>query len=185
MLRGQSASAMGERTPEMTSYIRYEDWANSHGPGGITEFDAFFKGVAEARYVIRRVTRIVDEQARLQALEPLEHQLLIQLFGAEGRTLNVNRLGDRIDVPAAVASRLVKGLEERSLVKRRKSEIDRRVTDVHLTQRGRDLCVTVWENVRPHMEYFQKLLDDEAKRIALAVFGFYVGVAHEFTDQLD
>ena len=167
----------------MTNYIRFEEWANSHGPDGITELDEFFNGVAQARYVIRRVTRIVDEQARTQSLEPLGHQLLIQLFGAEGHTLNVNSLGHRLDVPPAVASRLIKALESRGMVERRKSEIDLRVTDVYLTDTGMAICVTIWENLRPHMEYFQKLLDDETKRIALAVFGYYVGVRLKFTNE--
>jgi DNA-binding MarR family transcriptional regulator len=167
----------------VSEYIRFEEWQRSHGPEGIHHLDAFFRRVSEARYVIRRVTRIVEKQARRHALEPLEHQLLIQLFGAQGRTLNVNRLGERLDVPAAVASRLVKGLEGRGLVERHKSTVDRRVTDVHLTEDGVQVCVQVWQDVRVHMVFFQKQLDDETKRIALSVFGYYVGAALDFAGE--
>ena len=167
----------------MSPQIRFEEWATSHSPDGIVEFDTFFRGVAEARYVVRRVTRIVDEQARGQGLDPLEHQLLIQLFGAGGRPLRVNQLAERLDVPAAVASRLVKSLEERGFVERQKSGSDRRVTDVYLLEPGKDVCVAIWERVRVRMEYFQQLLDEEAKKLALSVFGFYVGAALEFVDE--
>ncbi|MCC5950039.1 MAG: MarR family transcriptional regulator [Nitriliruptoraceae bacterium] len=166
----------------MTTQIRFEDWASSHGPEGIRELDTFFRGVAEARYVVRRVTRIVDEQARGEGLDPLEHQLLLQLFGFKGGPMRINELADRLDVPAAVASRLVKGLEERGYVQRKKSSSDRRVTDVFLLPDGEQACVAIWEKVRFRMEYFQQLLPDDAKRLALSVFGFYVGAALEFVD---
>ena len=166
----------------MTALVRFSEWVDSHGPEGITEFDTFFRGVAEARYVVRRVTRIVDEQARTHGLDPLEHQLLIQLFGARTHRMSVNQIATRLDVPAAVASRLVKRLEEEGYLERTKSETDRRVTNVTLTDAGRDVCVAIWEDVRFHVEYFQKQLDDESKQIALAVFGFYVGVALDFIE---
>lgn len=166
----------------MPATVRFEEWVDSHGPGGITEFEAFFRGVAEARYVVRRVTRIVDEQARAHGFDPLEHQLLIQLFGAEDHTLSVNRTATRLDVPPAVASRLIKRLEAEGMVTRSKSEEDRRVTHVTLTADGRVTCIGIWEDVRFHVDYFQRQLDEESKQVALAVFGFYVGVALDFID---
>ena len=164
----------------MSTVVRFEDWVDSHGPDGITEFDDFFRGVAEARYVVRRVTRIVDEQARNHGLDPLEHQLLIQLFGAPEHARGVSQLALRLDVPSAVASRLVKRLEGSGHVARSKSDGDRRVTIVTLTDPGRQACVEIWEDVRFHVDYFQRQLDDESKQVALAVFGFYVGVALDF-----
>lgn len=153
---------------------RHAHWAQSHGPDGIEELDDFFRGVAEARYVIRRITRIVDEHARSYSIDPLAHQLLIQLFGASS-PLSINRLAERLDVSAAVASRLAKDLETRELVLRNKSEIDRRVTDVSLTASGREACVAIWEKAREPMKTFQDTLSDDDKEIALAVFAFYVG----------
>lgn len=166
----------------MGALVRFTEWQESHGPDGVTEFDAFFRGVAEARYVVRRVTRIVDEQARAHDLDPLEHQLLIQLFGADGGEMSVNQIATRLDVPPAVASRLIKRLEGASLVRRRKSESDRRVTKVSIAEPGRELCLAVWNDVRFHIDYFQRQLDEESKRVALAVFGFYVGIALDFVD---
>ena len=64
----------------------FYDWVERHRgqPSGLAGegLKGYFHGVAEARYVIRRIFRIVDEQAKSAGLEPLEHQALIQLFGA-------------------------------------------------------------------------------------------------------
>ena len=155
----------------------YQKWVQSHGPEGITELPDFFRGIAEARYIIRRVIRIVDEEARRHRLDPLEHQVLIQLLGAEEQVLNINRVAERLDVPAAVASRLVKRLEERGYVVRRKSRRDRRVTDVRITDAGQSVCVDIWEDVWVHIDEFQRQLGVDAKRLALSVFGFYVGLS--------
>lgn len=155
--------------------IEYRRWMESHSPEGITEFRDFFRGISEARYVIRKVIRIVDEEARRHQLDPLEHQLLLQLLGADDQ-LNINRLADRLDVSAAVASRLVTALESRRLVTRRKSDLDRRVTDVRITEAGQLMCVAIWEDVSIHIDGFQQQLGSDAKRLALSVFGYYVGV---------
>lgn len=160
----------------MPASAPYQRWAASHGPEGIHELDDFFRGVAEARYVIRRVVRIVDEQARGEGLDPLEHQLLLQLLGAAA-PMAVGALAERLDVPAAVASRLAKQLEQHGMVVRGKAERDRRVTDVEITAAGREVCVRVWEDVRVHIEAFQSGLGEEARWLALGVFGFTVGLA--------
>ena len=52
----------------------------------------YFVDVAEARYVLRRVFRIAEEQAKAAGLEPLTHQALIQIYGSPERRLRVNGL---------------------------------------------------------------------------------------------
>jgi DNA-binding MarR family transcriptional regulator len=157
--------------------LRLEDWFTSHGEEGIIQFHEFFRGVAQARYVLRKVLRIVDEQAKNEGLEPLEHQLLLQLYGSEQLVLSVNKLAARLDVPAAVVSRMLKRLESRALVERRQSGVDRRGTDVFITDAGKNRCIAIWDRVKLHVDYFQKQLTEDEKLLALGVFGFYVGVA--------
>jgi DNA-binding MarR family transcriptional regulator len=166
----------------VTSYgnlprLRLEDWFTSHGEEGIIQYHEFFRGVAQARYVIRKIVRIVDEQAKNEGLEPLEHQLLLQVYGSEQLVLGVNKLAARLDVPAAVVSRMLKSLESRALVERRQSGVDRRGTDVFITDAGKNRCTAIWDRVKLHVDYFQKQLTDDEKLLALGVFGFYVGVA--------
>lgn len=57
----------------------------------------YFKGVAEARYVIRKVFRIVEDQAKKYGIDPLAHQALIQIYGSENMELQVNQIASRLD----------------------------------------------------------------------------------------
>lgn len=149
------------------------------GPGGTpVEVDAYFEGVARARYIIRRTFRIFDEVARNSDLEPLQHQALIQILGGgvtEG-ALPVSRIAERLNVTSAFASRLVQDLEAKELVVRRPSEVDRRVILVEATAHGRRCLTTVSDGVRRDVAYFQSHLTEEDRAAALTVMAFYVGV---------
>jgi len=155
------------------------------GAGGTEdEHDAYFEGVARARYIIRRTFRIFDEVARRSGLEPLQHQALIQVVGGavtEG-LLPVSRIADRLDVTPAFASRLVRELEGMGLVERRPSQLDRRVILVEATAEGRARLLTVSEGLRRHVTYFHSQLTDEDRAAALTVMAFYVGVPLVETD---
>lgn len=139
----------------------------------------YFQGIAEAHYVVRKVFRIVDELAKQAGLDPLEHKMLIQIFGARGGPLRVNEAAARLDVAPAFASRLIKTLEERKLVVRSPSDEDRRTTHVEATEAGRELLAEIDRNVRVEVEYFQRRLSDEERAGALRIFGFYVGAEVE------
>lgn len=136
----------------------------------------FFEGVAHARYVIRRVTRIVDDQAKREGLEPLEHQTLIQVGGTRDRLIQINELAERLDIVPAFASRLVRDLESKGLVKRGRSEEDRRVTLVEITKLGAQALVRINERVKLYVDVFKDQLSDDARVAAFRIFGFYVGM---------
>jgi DNA-binding MarR family transcriptional regulator len=139
-------------------------------------FQAYFHGVAEARYVIRKVFRIVDEQAKQAGLEPLEHQALIQIFGSS-QPLRVIEIADRLDIPPAFASRLAKGLEDKGLATRSRSEEDRRSTHVEATEAARDILARIDKVVELHVGYFQAQLTDAERAAAMGIFAFYVGAS--------
>ena len=149
------------------------------GAGGTkVEHDAYFEGVARARYIIRRTFRIFDEVARGANLEPLQHQALIQIVGGsvtEG-PLPVSRIADRLDVTAAFASRLVQDLEAKGFVQRKPSTSDGRVILVEATEPGRECLLRVSEGLRRHVTYFHSQLSAEDRAAALTVMAFYVGV---------
>ena len=136
----------------------------------------YFESVAHARYVMRRVMRIVDDQAKREQLEPLEHQALIQVYGAAGGPVKVNELAERLDIVAAHASRLVRALETKGLVTRRRSDADRRVTLVEATDEGGDLLERVDRRVHLHVDVFKDQLSHHARSAAFRIFSFYVGV---------
>lgn len=159
----------------------FNEWVSREGrragqrsPDGAA-FQHYFHGIAEARHVVRKVFRIVDEQARQAGLEPLEHQALIQIFGSPESHLRVNEVAERLDIAAAFASRLLRSLEKRGLVDRSASEHDRRITLVEVTPEGRQKLATIDEQVHVHVEYFQRQLDESARMAALGIFAFYLG----------
>jgi DNA-binding MarR family transcriptional regulator len=136
--------------------------------------ERYFHGVAEARYVIRKVFRIVDEQAKAADLEPLEHQALIQVLGAP-KPFRVIDLADRLDIAPAFASRLAKRLEDRGLVERSAALEDRRSKYLSPTERARELLAMIDEQVHLHVDYFQRQLTKDERVAALGIFAFYLG----------
>lgn len=162
----------------MTETMRaYTDWADIREDERLNDFHSYVHNIAEARYVIRRVLRIVDEQARTHGLDPLLHQALLQVYGtAAGEHLTVSGLAARLDVASAFASRLVRQLEAMGLVRRDPATRDRRVTTVTATDSGVSRLQEIDNSVHHHVAYFQHQLDDGQRLSALSIFAFYVGL---------
>jgi DNA-binding MarR family transcriptional regulator len=135
----------------------------------------YFVAVAHARYILRKVFRLIEDKARQLGIEALEHQALLQVYGSPSQELRVSELAERLDIAAAFASNLVKGLVKRKLLKRESDLSDRRVTVLRITNAGRDLCHRVDTEVRPHVEYFTSQLTSNEREIALATLMFYIG----------
>lgn len=138
---------------------------------------AYFVGVAEARYVIRRAFRIVEERAKAAGIDPLAHQALIQIYGSPAKQLPVNQIADRLDIPSAFASNLVKALVKAGYAARRRDTEDQRVMLVSVTEDGRKLLVKIDEDVQFHVDYFTTNLSREEKESALSILLFYVGLS--------
>lgn len=51
-------------------------WVTKAEDRRTTEFSEYVVSIAEARYVMRKVSRIVDDEAKLEGLDPLEHQVV-------------------------------------------------------------------------------------------------------------
>jgi DNA-binding MarR family transcriptional regulator len=157
-------------------YHWIEHGREQSSPAESDEFRAYFHGIAEARYVIRKVLRIADEQAKRATLEPLEHQALIQIFGSPG-SQRVSDLAERLDIAPAFASRIVKGLEIRGLVVRSPSPHDKRSTFVTATDQARELLAAIDQNVSRHVAHFHQELTDAERAVALGIFAFYLGAS--------
>jgi DNA-binding MarR family transcriptional regulator len=135
----------------------------------------YFVGVAEARYVLRKVFRIVEDEAKKFGIDPLAHQALIQIYGSSELELQVNQIAARLDIIPSFASSLVRMLVEKELVERRRSEEDQRVTYVAITDVGRATMDAIDENVKFHVDYFVGQLTPEGRESALSILMFYVG----------
>ena len=153
------------------------------GPGRQRgDFQRYFHGIAKARYVIRKVVRIVNDEAKKAGLDPLEHQALIQVFGSESGALQVNEVAERLDVQPALASRLIRSLEGKGYATRTPSDRDRRTIDVTATEGGRKLLAEIDAAVHVHVDYFQSQLTDLDRAAALGIFAFYLGASPGLED---
>ena len=136
----------------------------------------YFVDVAEARYILRRVFRIAEDQAKAAGLEPLTHQALIQIYGSPERRLRVNELAERLDIKPAFASALLTRLEADGLIYRQRDTADHRVTWVQVTEKAVEKLVEIDSAVDFHVRYFAAQLDRESRERALSTLKFYVGL---------
>jgi DNA-binding MarR family transcriptional regulator len=158
-------------------------WVKRNEGARVTEFRSYVNSIAQARHVVRKVLRIVDEQAKEAGLEPLQHQALLQIYGTVGDDLHVNGIAERLDIAPAFASRLTKELEQRGLVTRTPSQSDRRVVTVAATEEGVELLKQIDAAVHVHVAYFQNQLSLDERLAALMIFAFYVGLDGNFSVQ--
>lgn len=161
----------------------FSRWIESEDPDSDAKrqanFPGYVHGISQARYVVRKVFRIVDEQAKKAGLDPLQHLALIHIYGTSDTAIPVNQVAERLDIAPAFASRLIKELEARGLIRREQSALDRRMTYVAATDAGVQLLRDVDSGVRAHVHYFQSQLSDDGRLAALAIFAFYVGLEAE------
>lgn len=78
-------------------------------------------------------------QPLLAALEITYPQYLVLLVLWEEDGARVSRIGERLYLDSATLTPLLKRLEARGLVERRRSQQDERVVEVHLTTEGKRL----------------------------------------------
>ena len=135
----------------------------------------YFAGVAEARYVLRKVFRIVEDQAKKFDIDPLAHQALIQIYGSEDSRMQVKQVAARLDIAPAFASSLVRMLVEKGLITRRPDDKDKRIIHVSVTQNGKAVLSEIDEAVKFHVEYFAGQLSEGERESALSILMFYVG----------
>jgi DNA-binding MarR family transcriptional regulator len=143
-------------------------------PQGV-EFIDYMTQVAEARYVMRKVLRILDECARQYGLEALEHQALLQIAGTPGRPMPIHKLAARLDIVPAFGSRLVKQLEAKGLISRSDLKDDKRVTLTAATEKGVQLLEQISDKIHYEIAHFQRRLTAQERASAMAIFAFYLG----------
>lgn len=137
---------------------------------------AYFQAVAEARYVLRKAFRIVEEQAKAAGIDPLAQQALIQVYGSPTMELRIRDVAERLDISPAFASNLVKSLVDRGYATRSHGGVDKRTTTVAVTKAGIKLLHDIDQAVAFHVGQFSRKLTDEQKDLAVRILMFYVGM---------
>jgi len=100
-------------------------------------------------------TRAIDETAEAADLTLAQWRVLV--VAAQGESVRVGELADRLGISVPSTSRLVRRVEARRLVTATRALDDRRATDVNLTPAGRTLVEAV---VGRRRELIQRALDD-------------------------
>ena len=144
---------------------------------GQPDRSVYFHGVAAARYVLRKVFRLIEEEAKRAGIDPLAHQALIQIYGSEKGALRVKELAERLDISPAFSSSLIKLLVARHYVMREPDKTDGRVAWVKVTRKGQELLHRIDEQVQIHVDYFTRNLSPAETEAALSILMFYAGVS--------
>lgn len=142
----------------------------------------YFQGVAQARFVLRKVFRLIEEQAKMAGLDSLEHQALIQVYGSPEMRLQVKEVAKRLDIAPAFASIVLKNLQEKGVVSRVPGQKDQRTTFVAITAKGKALLHKIDEQVRVHVDFFTRQLDNEIRESAVSIMLFYLGLTLHHSD---
>ena len=99
-----------------------------------------YRAMAEFRYQIRRFLRFSEHAAREAGLEPQQYQLLLAVKGLpNGDKPRIGDIAERLQIQHHSTVELVDRLSKRSLVRRRRSENDRREVMLELTPKGERL----------------------------------------------
>jgi DNA-binding MarR family transcriptional regulator len=99
-----------------------------------------YRALAEFRYQIRRFLRFSEETARAAGLEPQQYQLMLALKGMPDESRHrIGEVAERLQIQHHSTVELVDRLARRGLIKRRRSESDRREVLLDLTARGEKL----------------------------------------------
>ncbi len=99
-----------------------------------------YRALAELRYQIRRFLRASERIARDAGIEPQQHQLMLAIKGLPGgRDATVGELAERLQLQQHSAAELIDRTEARGLVRRVRSDGDRRQVFVEVTPSGEKL----------------------------------------------
>ena len=137
----------------------------------------YFYGVAEARHLLRKIFRMVEDEAKHANIDPLAHQALIQIYGSDTGCLRVKEVADRLDITPAFASSLLTSLAAKRLIVRSRDRSDSRVSWITVTKQARVLLHRIDEQVQIHVDYFTANLTAQQAEAALSILMFYAGVS--------
>ena len=112
-----------------------------------------YQAMAEFRYEIRKFLRFSEQAAREAGLEPQQYQFMLALKGIPHDVrARIGEMAERLQIQHHSTVELVDRLARRGLVKRQRSESDRREVLLELTPKGekilRDLAIHHRDSLR-------------------------------------
>lgn len=102
--------------------------------------DQLIHGLAQFRYALRKFLRFSENAARESGVTPQQHQLMLGVAGFTGRgSATVSELAEFLQERPHSVLGLIERAVENGLVRRAQDKGDRRVVNVMLTARGKDI----------------------------------------------
>lgn len=96
-----------------------------------------YRAMAEFRYQIRRFLRFSERAAREAGLEPQQYQLMLIIKGRpDSERPRIGDVAERLQIQHHSTVELVDRLSKRGIIRRRRSETDRREVLLELTPKG-------------------------------------------------
>src|SRR6516225_5624681 len=114
--------------------------------------DAEYVALAEFRYQLRRFSRNMEEQVRKLGVNPQQYQVVLAVRGLPaGEAPTVTRLAERMQLNHNSMVELVDRCEHAGLLRRTRSEADRRQVILALTGRGEGLLRSLGRAAREQL----------------------------------
>ena len=114
--------------------------------------DAEYVALAEFRYQLRRFSRNMEEQVRKLGVNPQQYQVVLAVRGLPaGEAPTVTRLAERMQLNHNSMVELVDRCEHAGLLRRTRSEADRRQVILALTGRGEGLLRSLGRAAREEL----------------------------------
>ena len=120
--------------------------------------DEDFRTLAAVRAAIRGFAHFTEQVVQGVGLTPQQHQVLVSLCAAEGGELSIGELANALMLRHHSVSGLADRLESLGLVDRARSELDRRVVVLRLTDKARELMSSLSHTHREELRRIRPLL---------------------------
>ena len=112
-----------------------------------------YRALAAFRYEIRKFLAFSEQAARRAGLEPQQHQLLLAVQGLPvGTRPTIRAAAERLCVQHHTTVGIVDKLEAKGLVKRERSQADKREVLLHLTEEGLRMLSALSESHREELQ---------------------------------
>ena len=97
-----------------------------------------YRSLHEFRYQINRFLHFSEEAARVEGLEPRQHQLMLAVRASSSGEPTVGEVAERLLIRHHSAVELADRLIERGLAERVRTDVDRRQVRIRLTKQGEE-----------------------------------------------
>ena len=127
--------------------------------------DGMIRELAQFRYALRNFLRFSENAARASGVTPQQHQLMLGVAGFTGRgSATVSELAEFLQERPHSVLGLIERAIQSGLVRRMQDQNDRRVVNVMLTTRGRDILAKLSQRHQQEARRVQEFMSDRRGR---------------------